>query len=45
MDPKTIKPNKDNDLKYLNSYQKKNNDEDEAIKESTDTEELEYFTE
>ena len=45
MDPKTIRENPDNDRKYLESYKKKKSDDSTILEESTQTEELEYFTE
>ena len=45
MDPKTIRENPDNDRKYLESYKKKKSNDSTILEESTQTEELEYFTE
>lgn len=43
MDPKTIKENKDNDRKYIDSYH--GTTDMNHIEESAESEELEYFTE
>lgn len=43
MDPKTIKENSDNYRKFIDSYTP--NENVEPIDESTESEELEYFTE